>query len=108
MIHIFSLGTAKDKRNLYLSNEGLNFKKEKNRARDKGKAKDFVPDMCEADKIKRERAQSEKKRKLQNPLFFVSAVRLSIRNMNKSVTDKELKELVVIATKKGSIIIIIS
>jgi len=72
-------GTAKDKRNLYLSNEGLYFKKEKNIARDKGKQKassDSV-EMSEEDKAKRERAQQEKKKKLQNPLYFVSATRYS-------------------------------
>merc|ERR1712046_245378 len=48
-----------------------------------------------------EHSQSEKKKKLQNPLYFVSATRLSIRNMNKKVTDADLKKFGLEATKKG-------
>ena len=93
-------GVAKDKRNLYLSNEGLAYQKDKNRARDRGKEKK-LPEMSEQDKTKREHSQSEKKKKLQNPLYFVSATRLSIRNMNKKVTDADLKKFGLEATKKG-------
>ena len=71
---------ASDKRNLYLANEGLAFKRDKNRARNRGKtASDRGEvdknDMSDEDRAKRERAQAEKKKKLQNPLFFVSANR---------------------------------
>ena len=96
-------GIAKDKRNLYLSNEGLAYHKDKKRARDKGKEKkrSEALEMSEQDRAKREHSQNEKKKKLQNPLYFVSATRLSIRNMNKKVNDVELKKMVMEATKRG-------
>merc|ERR1711871_1435835 len=96
-------GIAKDKRNLYLSNEGLAYHKDKKRARDKGKEKkrSEALEMSEQDRAKREHSQNEKKKKLQNPLYFVSATRLSIRNMNKKVNDVELKKVVMEATKRG-------
>ena len=96
-------GVPKDKRNLYLTNEGLTFKRDKNRARDQGKEKKSSEgsDMSEEDKAKRARAQQEKNRKLQNPLYFVSAFRLSVRNMSKSITDKDLRAFALEATKQG-------
>eukprot|EP00981_Chlorochromonas_danica_P012615 scaffold5218_cov150-Ochromonas_danica.AAC.7 len=79
---------AKDKRNIYLANEGL-----------------VVTAGTETvniyDREKRERAQSEKKKKLLNPLFFVSATRLSIRNLAKQLQDKDLRALCIEAARKG-------
>ena len=46
-------------------------------------------------------AQSEKKKKLVNPLFFVSAHRLSVRNLSKSVTDAQLRALCAKAVASG-------
>eukprot|EP01034_Spumella_vulgaris_P022073 gene22073-28168_t len=76
---------GKDKRNLYLANEGLVVQKEGAKEAKK------TGEMSEADKEKRQRAQNEKRKKLQNPLFFVSGNRLSIRNLGKDVTDNELR-----------------
>lgn len=78
---------AKDKRNLYLANEGL--------VLSEGAV------LSTYDREKRERAQSEKKKKLLNPLFFVSATRLSIRNLAKNVSDVDLRTLCNAAAKKG-------
>lgn len=50
---------------------------------------------------KRKRAQTEKKTKLVNPLFFVSSTRLSIRNLARKITDDELHDLVVKGAKAG-------
>jgi nucleolar protein 4 len=90
---------GKDKRNLYLANEGLILPgaedAHESHAAGKGQS------MSEADKEKRQRAQTEKRKKLQNPLFFVSATRLSIRNLSKTITDKELRELCVDAVNAG-------
>ena len=80
---------GKDKRNLYLANEGL--------ALDG----DATAHMNEHDREKRTRAQADKKKKLQNPLFFVSHERLSIRNLAKHVKDHDLKILCLKATKAG-------
>ena len=52
---------------------------------------------------KRQREQAEKKQKLKNPLFFVSATRLSIRNLGRSVTDSQLRTVLVEGTRKGLI-----
>jgi hypothetical protein len=55
---------ANDKRNMYLANEGLIV----------GKGEESAG-MSEDDRSKRQKAQSEKRKKLLNPLFFVSAHR---------------------------------
>jgi hypothetical protein len=57
---------SKDRRNLYLSNEGL----------ETGNVA-LETEMPERDVEKRKRAHAEKRKKLQNPLFFVSATRLA-------------------------------
>ena len=57
--------------------------------------------MSEDDRSKRQKAQNEKRKKLINPLFFVSAHRLSVRNLAKTVTDNELKTLCISALKTG-------
>lgn len=62
---------------------------------------DFRADMPEADVEKRKRAHQEKRKKLQNPLFFVSATRLCVRNLKKSVTEEQFRDLCIKATKAG-------
>ena len=49
--------------------------------------------MPPSDLAKREAAIADKKKKLVSPLFFVSATRLSVRNLAKNVTDGQLKTL---------------
>lgn len=71
-----------DKRNLHLANEGLI-------KRDSPAAKE----LSKEDLAKRERAQKDKKKKLQNPNYHVSRVRLAIRNLPKYLSDKDLKEV---------------
>lgn len=50
---------------------------------------------------KRANARRDKKTKLKNPLFFVSPVRLSVRNLGRHVTDGKLKALAVEAARVG-------
>ena len=57
-----------DKRNLYLANEGLVVD-------DSTNGTSSFPEMIEEDRKKRQNAQSEKRKKLINPLFYVSANR---------------------------------
>ncbi|ELR14581.1 RNA recognition motif domain containing protein [Acanthamoeba castellanii str. Neff] len=72
----------RDKRNLYLATEGY-----------------ISPEMGEQmglskmEIARRDEAMRAKKQKLKNPNFFVSKTRLSVRNLPKSVTDKQLKKL---------------
>ena len=79
-----------DRRHLYLANEGLAM----------GTA-DEVAIMPEEEKEKRRMAQAEKKKKLVNPLYAVSSLRLSVRNLHKGVTDVMLRELCTGATQLG-------
>ena len=81
---------GKDRRNLYLSNEGLGV----------GSAL-LEEDMPETDKEKRKRAHTEKRKKLQNPLYFVSATRLCVRNLKKSISDNQFRDLCIKAAKEG-------
>jgi hypothetical protein len=83
-----------DRRNLYLANEGLIVDDAKAIAAGGS-------GMSDDDRAKRVKAQSEKRKKLVNPLFFVSAHRLSVRNLSKSVTDAELRKLCAKATLSG-------
>lgn len=92
---------GRDKRNMYLANEGLILAGAENTTAGAESAVPKTGVMSEADKEKRQRAQSEKNKKLQNPLFFVSATRLSIRNLGKTVNDKELREICLNAAKNG-------
>jgi len=95
---------GKDRRNLYLCNEGLIVPKniDDNSNNDpNNKINKKSTNMSIMDIEKRQRAQMEKNKKLQNPLFFVSGCRLSIRNLAKHVTDKELKDLCLYATEQG-------
>lgn len=50
---------------------------------------------------KRKREQAEKKTKLRNPFFFVSPTRLSIRNLCRTILDKDLRALLVQGVQKG-------
>lgn len=89
LLHQQQKAFGKDKRNMYLANEGLLLNQQ-----------NVV--LSSQDREKLTKAQIEKKKKLQNPLFFVSNVRLSVRNLNKSIqTDQELKIMCLEATKAG-------
>lgn len=79
----------RDKRHLYLANEGLSF------------SRNDLNDMSVQDQEKRKLAQADKKKRLTNPLFFVSSVRLSVRNLNKSVDDQTLRTICFEAAQKG-------
>lgn len=76
-----------DKRNLFLANEGL--------VLDESKLANPI------DQEKRKKAQTDKRKKLTNPLFFVSAHRVSIRNLPKSMGDFDLKIMCLKAAKAG-------
>eukprot|EP00953_Heterococcus_sp_UTEX-ZZ885_P011221 6500-Heterococcus_DN1.PRE.4 len=80
----------KDKRNLYLANEGLLIETE-----------EAAQDTPKADMEKRAAARADKKQKLKNPLFFISPHRLSVRNLSRTVTDATLKKLFVEAARTG-------
>ncbi|KAI9916689.1 hypothetical protein PsorP6_017041 [Peronosclerospora sorghi] len=70
------------KRNVYLAYEGtLNV----------NKVADAELELPQMDIDKHRRAIREKKLKLQNPMFFVSPVRLSVRNLSTSLDDRNLK-----------------
>lgn len=74
----------KDKRNMYLAYEGtINVNK-------MSEEELMLPKM---DIEKRRRAIREKKEKLKNPMYFVSPLRLSVRNIASTVDDKKLKEI---------------
>ena len=73
-----------DKRNLYLAYEGtINV----------NKMADAELELPKMDIDKRRRAIREKKLKLQNPMYFVSPVRLSVRNLSTTLDDRALKKL---------------
>lgn len=80
----------KDKRNLYLANEGLLLEDST-----------AAEGTARVDMEKRANARRDKKTKLKNPLFFVSPVRLSVRNLARHVTDGKLKALAVEAARVG-------
>lgn len=90
---------AKDKRNLYLANEGLVALTASTSSA--SESTDGKALMSNEDREKRERAQTEKKKKLQNPLYFVSPTRLSVRNLSKDVNDTVLRNLCFRAAKAG-------
>ncbi|GLD98107.1 hypothetical protein PINS_up006804 [Pythium insidiosum] len=75
---------AKDKRNMYLAYEGtINV----------NKLSEEELSLPKMDIEKRRRAIKEKKEKLKNPLYFVSPLRLSVRNLASHVDDAQLKQL---------------
>ena len=84
----------KDRRNLYLKNEGRV---------DNNEAKNIMTwdELPEGDKLKRQTAWSEKNTKLRSPLFYINPHRLSIRNLAKHVDEVALKKLIVTAIRRG-------
>ncbi|KAG5186528.1 hypothetical protein JKP88DRAFT_346539 [Tribonema minus] len=80
----------KDKRNLYLANEGLLIATE-----------EAARETPKADMDKRAAARADKKQKLKNPLFFISPLRLSVRNLSRAVTDAALRKLAADAARAG-------
>lgn len=94
---------GKDRRNLYLKNEGR-----VSSAADSGDAKaasakhgGMWEDLPPSDRTKRERAFADKSTKLRSPLFFINPNRISIRNLSKQINEAELKKLVFEALKAG-------
>lgn len=57
--------------------------------------------MSKGDQDKRARANKEKITKLRSPNFFVSATRLSLRNLPYSMDEKALKTLLVAAVSSS-------
>ena len=55
--------------------------------------------MSVADRTKRRRAADEMQTKLKSPNFFVSRMRLCVRNLPYSLDEKQLKELLVAAVR---------
>ena len=94
---------GKDKRNLYLKNEGR-----VSSAAESGDAKEasarhggMWEDLPPGDRAKRERAFADKSTKLRSPLFFINPHRISIRNLAKHIDEVALKKLVFGALKSG-------
>jgi nucleolar protein 4 len=94
---------GKDRRNLYLKNEGR-----VSSAADSGDAKEasakhggMWEDLPPSDRAKRERAFADKSTKLRSPLFFINPYRISIRNLAKEINEAELKKLVFEALQTG-------
>jgi nucleolar protein 4 len=94
---------GKDKRNLYLKNEGR-----VSSAAESGDAKEasarhggMWEDLPPGDRAKRERAFADKSTKLRSPLFFINPHRISIRNLAKHIDEVALKKLVFGALKAG-------
>jgi len=86
---------GKDKRNLYLKNEGR-----VSSSTDSGHAQEasakhggLWEDLPMSDRAKRERAFADKSTKLRSPLFFINPNRISIRNLNKDVNESQMKSL---------------
>ena len=87
---------GKDKRNLYLKNEGYVAG-----ADGGGTASNTWDDLPMNDQRKRGKAHQEKHTKLRSPLFFINPFRLSIRNLSKDVNEAQLKGLMVKGLMKG-------
>ena len=64
-------GESKDKRNLYLAKEGLVMP-----------GSEAAQDLSKADLLKRQKAEAEKKAKLENPNYFVSTTRSVISQLS--------------------------
>ncbi|KAL7532417.1 hypothetical protein ACHAXR_004620 [Thalassiosira sp. AJA248-18] len=94
---------GKDRRNLYLKNEGrVSSAADSSAALDASATHGGVwEDLPPSDRAKRERAFADKSTKLRSPLFFISPTRLSIRNLAKHINESELKKLVFGALKTG-------
>jgi nucleolar protein 4 len=82
-------GVFGDKRNIYLSKEGL--------IPDDSAAWE---DLSASDKAKRKRAFEEAKTKLRSPNFCVSKTRLNVRNLPRSWDEKKIKALFIAAVKE--------
>ena len=80
-----------DKRNLYLAREGVILPSSAGAA----------GVMSEDELKRRERYYREKKRKLDNPNFMVSRVRLSLRNLPLECDEKQVKRTLMAAVKLG-------
>ena len=71
-----------DKRNLYLAKEGtMDLQSPETKL------------LTKSELVKRQRAASEKKAKLANPNYFVSKTRLCVRNLAASVSEKQLRDV---------------
>jgi nucleolar protein 4 len=94
---------GKDRRNLYLKNEGrVSSSTDSAIASSAGARHGGVwEDLPQSDRAKRERVFADKSTKLRSPLFFINPTRLSIRNLAKHVTESDLKRLVTEALKTG-------
>ena len=94
---------GKDRRNLYLKNEGRVSSSTETSAAQAASAKHggLWEDLPPSDRAKRERAFADKSTKLRSPLFFINPIRLSIRNLAKHINEAELKKLVFGALKTG-------
>jgi nucleolar protein 4 len=98
----------RDRRNLYLKDEGLVHgvadaaREAAGRQRhEKSKAGESGALCPAADLAKRQSAHAEKKAKLTNPLFFISPLRLSVRNLARHLTDVDLKRIFKAAADEG-------
>jgi nucleolar protein 4 len=103
----------RDKRNMYLKDEGLvdgvadavreaagRKRHEKKSRQDDGDGSGSA--QCPpGDLAKRQSAHAEKKAKLTNPLFFISPLRLSVRNVARHLTDSDLKRIFKAAADEG-------
>jgi nucleolar protein 4 len=94
---------GKDKRNLYLKNEGrVSSTADSSDAKEAGtKHGGSWEDLPPSDRAKRERAFAERSTKLRSPLFFINPTRISIRNLAKHINEAQLKRLVFDALKRG-------
>jgi len=94
---------GKDKRNLYLKNEGRVSSQAESADAVSASAKHggLWEDLPPSDRAKRERAFADKSTKLRSPLFFINPNRLSIRNLGKHITEVDLKKLAFGALKTG-------
>ena len=94
---------GKDRRNLYLKNEGRVSSSTDSAAASSSGAKHggLWEDLPQSDRAKRERVFADKSTKLRSPLFFINPNRLSIRNLAKHVTESDLKRLMAEALKTG-------
>jgi len=87
---------GKDRRNLYLKNEGR--VQEGAKTDNSENVWEILP---RTDQEKRGRAHQDKSVKLRSPLFFVNPFRLSIRNLSKHVDEAGLRKLIVLGITRG-------
>ena len=94
---------GKDRRNLYLKNEGRVSSSADGASASSAGAKHggVWEDLPPADRAKRERAFADKSTKLRSPLFFINPTRISIRNLGKHVNEAALKKLAFRALQTG-------